>query len=110
MVMAYDDPESATHVMRGQVKRLIHNVVSSIPDWVVDAAPYLELEPIRQLIDDNSETYRTRWMDHLTKASTDNKRKGLECLLYLKTNYMDSVNNYEQFQNLLINLAITYKG
>lgn len=110
MVMAYDEPESATHVMREQVKRLIHNVVTSIPDWVIDTAPYLELEPIRQLIDDNSETYRKRWMDHLTKASTDNKRKALEYLLYLKTNYMDSVNNYEQFQSLLIDLAVTYKG
>lgn len=110
MVMAYDDPESATHVMREQVKRLIHNVVASIPDWVIDAAPYLELEPISRMINDNSETYRKRWMDHLTKASTDNKRKGLEYLLYLKTNYMDSVNNYEQFQNLLIDLATTYKG
>lgn len=110
MVMAYDEPESATHVMREQVKRLIHNVVASIPDLVIDAAPYLELEPISQMINDNSETYRKRWMDHLTKASTDNKRKGLEFLLYLKTNYMDSVNNYEQFQNLLIDLATTYKG
>lgn len=110
MVMAYDDPESATHVMREQVKRLIHNMVASIPDWVIDAAPYLELEPISRMINDNSETYRKRWMDHLTKASTDNKRKGLEYLLYLKTNYMDSVNNYEQFQNLLIDLATTYKG
>lgn len=110
MVMAYDDPESATHVMREQVKRLIHNVVASIPDWVIDAASYLELEPISRMINDNSETYRKRWMDHLTKASTDNKRKGLEYLLYLKTNYMDSVNNYEQFQNLLIDLATTYKG
>lgn len=110
MVMAYDEPESATHVMREQVKRLIHNVVASIPDWVIDAAPYLELEPISRMINDNSETYRKRWMDHLTKASTDNKRKGLEYLLYLKTNYMDSVNNYEQFQNLLIDLATAYKG
>ena len=110
MVMACDEPESATHVMREQVKRLIHNVVATIPDWVIDAAPYLEMEPIRQMIDDNSETYRKRWMDHLTKASTDNKRKALEYLLYLKTNFMDSVNNYEQFQNLLIDLATTYKG
>lgn len=110
MVMGYDEPESATRVMREQVKRLIHNVVTSIPDWVIDAAPYLELEPIRQLIDDNSEIYRKRWMDHLTKASTNNKRKGLEYLLYLKTNHMDSVDNYEQFQNLLIDLATTYKG
>ena len=110
MVMAYDDPESATHVMREQVKRLIHNVVASIPDWVIDAATYLDMESIRQLIDDNSEAYRTRWMDHLTKASTDNKRKGLEYLLYLKTNYMDSVDNYERFQALLIDLAVTYKG
>lgn len=110
MVMDYDEPESATHVMREQVKRLIHNVVASIPDWVIDAAPYLELEPISRMINDNSETYRKRWMDHLTKASTDNKRKGLEFLLYLKTNYMDSVNNYEQFQALLIDLAVTCKG
>lgn len=110
MVMAYDEPESATHVMREQVKRLIHNVVASIPDWVIDAATYLEMEPIRQLIDDNSETYRKRWMDHLTKASTDNKRKALEYLLYLKTNYMDSVDNYERFQKLLIDLAVNYKG
>lgn len=110
MVMAYDDPESATRVMREQVKRLIHNVVASIPDWVIDAAPYLELEPISQMINDNSETYRKRWMDHLTKASTDNKRKGLEYLLYLKTNFMDSVDNYERFQTLLIDLATTYKG
>lgn len=110
MVMAYDEPESATRVMREQVKRLIHNVVTSIPDWVIDAAPYLELEPIRQLIDDTSETYRKRWTDHLTKASTDNKRKGLEYLLYLKTNFMDSVEKYEQFQTLLIDLATTYKG
>ena len=110
MVMAYDDPESATHIMREQVKRLIHNVVASIPDWVIDAAPYLELEPIRQMIDNNSETYRKRWMDHLTKASTDNKRKGLEYLLYLKTNFMDSVERYERFQSLLIELATTYKG
>lgn len=110
MVMAYDEPESATHVMREQVKRLIHNVVASIPDWVIDGTPYLEMDLIRQMIDSNSETYRKRWMDHLTKASTDNKRKGLEYLLYLKTNYMDSVEHYEQFQNLLINLATTYKG
>lgn len=110
MVMAYDEPESATHVMREQVKRLIHNVVASIPDWVIDAAPYLELEPISQMINDNSETYRKRWMDHLTKASTDNKRKGLEFLLYLKTNFMDSVDNYERFQKLLIDLAVNYKG
>jgi len=110
MIMDYDDPESATHVMREQVKRLIHNVVASIPDWIIDAAPYLELESVRQLIDDNSETYRKRWMDHLTKASTDNKRKGLEYLLYLKTNFMDSVDNYERFQTLLIDLATTYKG
>lgn len=110
MVMDYDEPESATHVMRDQVKRLIHNVVASIPDWVIDAAPYLELEPIRQMVDNNSETYRKRWMDHLTKASTDTKRKGLEYLLYLKTNYMDSVEHYERFQNLLIDLATTYKG
>lgn len=110
MVMAYDEPESATRVMRDQVKRLIHNVVASIPDWVVDAAAYLEMEPIRQLIDDNSETYRKRWMDHLTKASTDNKRKALEYLLYLKTNFMGSVDNYERFQALLIDLAVTYKG
>lgn len=110
MLMAYDDPESATRIMRDQVKRLIHNVVASIPDWVIDAATYLDMESIRQLIDDNSETYRTRWMDHLTKASTDNKRKGLEYLLYLKTNYMDTVDNYERFQNLLIDLATTYKG
>lgn len=110
MVMAYDEPESTTHVMREQVKRLIHNVVASIPDWVIDAAPYLELGSIRQLINDNSETYRKRWMDHLTKASTANKRKALEYLLYLKTNFMGSVEHYEQFQELLINLAITYKG
>lgn len=110
MVMAYDEPESATHVMREQVKRLIHNVVASIPDWVIDGAPYLEMEPIRQMIDDNSETYRKRWMDHLTKASTDNKRKALEYLLYLKTNFMGSVNNYERFQELLIDLAVNYKG
>jgi hypothetical protein len=110
MVMAYDEPESATHVMREQVKRLIHNVVASIPDWVIDAAAYLEMESIRQLIDDNSETYRKRWMDQLTKASTDNKRKALEYLLYLKTNFMGSVDNYEQFQTLLIDLAVTYKG
>lgn len=110
MIMAYDDPESATHVMREQVKRLIHNVVASIPDWIINTAPYLELEPISQMVDDNSETYRKRWMDHLTKASTDNKRKGLEYLLYLKTNFMDSVDNYEQFQSLLIDLATTYKG
>lgn len=110
MVMAYDEPESATHVMREQVKRLIHNVVATIPDWVIDAAPYLEMEPIRQMIDDNSETYRKRWMDHLTKASTDNKRKALEYLLYLKTNFMDSVDNYERFQKLLIDLAVNYKG
>lgn len=110
MVMAYDDPESATRVMRDQVKRLIHNVVASILDWIVDAAPYLELEPISRMINDNSETYRKRWMDHLTKASTDNKRKGLEYLLYLKTNFMDSVDNYEQFQSLLIDLAVNYKG
>lgn len=90
MVMTYDDPESATHIMREQVKRLIHNVVASIPDWVIDTAPYLEMESIRQLIDDNSETYRKRWMDHLTKASTDNKRKGLEYLLYLKTNFINN--------------------
>lgn len=110
MVMAYDEPESATRVMREQVKRLIHNVVASIPDWVIDTAPYLELEPIRQLIDDNSETYRNRWMDHLTKASTDNKRKALEYLLYLKTNFMGTVEKYEQFQTLLIDLAVNYKG
>lgn len=110
MVMAYDEPESATHVMREQVKRLIHNVVASIPDWIIDMAAYLEMEPIRQMVDNNSEKYRKRWMDHLTKANTDNKRKGLEYLLYLKTNYMDSVEHYEQFQNLLINLATTYKG
>lgn len=110
MVMAYDEPESATHVMREQVKRLIHNVVASIPDWVIDAAPYLELEPISQMINDNSETYRKRWMDHLTKASTDNKRKALEYLLYLKTNFMDSVEHYERFQKLLMDLATTYKG
>lgn len=110
MVMAYDEPESATHVMREQVKRLIHNVVASIPDWVIDGAPYLEMEPIRQMIDNNSETYRKRWIDHLTKASTNNKRKGLEYLLYLKTNFMDSVNNYERFQELLIDLAVNYKG
>lgn len=110
MVMAYDEPESATRVMREQVKRLIHNVVTSIPDWVIDAAAYLEMESISQMINDNSETYRKRWMDHLTKASTDNKRKALEYLLYLKTNFMGSVNNYEQFQSLLINLATTYKG
>lgn len=110
MVMSYDEQESATRVMRDHVKRLIHNVVASIPDWVIDAAPYLEMEPISQMIKDNSETYRKRWMDHLTKASTDNKRKGLEYLLYLKTNYMDSVENYEQFQSLLIDLATTYKG
>lgn len=110
MVMAYDEPESATRVMRDQAKRLIHNVVASIPDWVVDAAPYLKMEPIRQLIDDNSETYRKRWMDHLTKASTDNKRKALEYLLYLKTNFMGSVEKYEQFQSLLIDLAVNYKG
>lgn len=110
MVMAYDDPESATHVMREQVKRLIHNVVASIPDWVIDAAPYLELEPISRIINDNSETYRKRWMDHLTKASTNNKRKALEYLLYLKTNFMDSVDNYERFQTLLIDLATAYKG
>lgn len=110
MVMAYDDPESATHVMREQAKRLIHNVVASIPDWVINTAPYLEMDLIRQMIDSNSETYRKRWMDHLTKANTDNKRKGLEYLLYLKTNYMDSVEHYEQFQKLLIELATTYKG
>lgn len=110
MVMAYDEPESATHVMREQVKRLIHNVVSSIPDWVIDTAPYLELEPISQMINDNSGTNPKRWMDHLTKASTDNKRKALEYLLYLKTNFMDSVDNYERFQTLLIDLATTYKG
>lgn len=110
MVMSYDDTESATHIMREQAKRLIHNVVSSIPDWVIDGAPYLDMEPIRQLIDDNSETYRKRWMDHLTKASTNNKRKALEYLLYLKTNYMDSVDNYERFQTLLIDLAVNYKG
>lgn len=110
MVMAYDEPESATHVMREQVKRLIHNVVASIPDWVVDAAAYLDMESIRQLIDDNSETYRKRWMDHLTKASTDNKRKALEYLLYLKTDFMGSVDNYERFQTLLIDLAVNYKG
>lgn len=110
MVMAYDEPESATHVMREQVKRLIHNVVASIPDWVIDAAAYLDMESVRQLIDDNSETYRKRWMDHLTKASTDNKRKGLEYLLYLKTNFMGSVDNYERFQTLLIDLAVNYKG
>lgn len=110
MVMAYDDPESATHVMREQVKRLIHNVVASIPDWVIDAAPYLELEPISQMINDNSETYRKRWMDHLTKASTNNKRKALEYLLYLKTNFMGSVEKYEQIQSLLIDLAVNYKG
>lgn len=110
MVMAYDEPESVTHVMREQVKRLIHNVVASIPDWVIDAAPYLELESIRQLINDNSETYRKRWMDHLTKASTNNKRKTLEYLLYLKTNFMGSIENYERFQGLLIDLAVNYKG
>lgn len=110
MIMAYDDPESATQVMREQVKRLIHNVVASIPDWVIDAAPYLEMEPIRQMVDNNSETYRKRWMDHLTKASTDNRRKALEYLLYLKTNFMGSVDNYERFQSLLIDLAVTYKG
>lgn len=110
MVMDYDEPESATHVMREQVKRLIHNVVASIPDWVIDAAPYLELEPISQMINDNSETYRKRWMDHLTKASTNNKRKALEYLLYLKTNFMGSVEKYEQIQSLLIDLAVNYKG
>lgn len=110
MVMAYDDPESATHVMREQVKRLIHNVVASIPDWIVDMAAYLEMEPIRQMIESDSEKYQKRWMEHLTKAHTDNKRKALEYLLYLKTNYMDSVNNYERFQSLLIDLATTYKG
>lgn len=110
MVMAYDDPESATRVMREQVKRLIHNVVASIPDWVIDGAPYLEMDLIRQMIDSNSETYRKRWMDHLTKASTDNKHKALEYLLYLKTNFMGSVDNYERFQALLIDLAVTYKG
>lgn len=110
MVMAYDEPESATHVMRDHVKRLIHNVVASIPDWVIDAAAYLDMESIRQLINDNSETYRKRWMDHLTKASTDNKRKALEYLLYLKTNFMGSVEHYEQFQALLIDLAVTCKG
>lgn len=110
MVMAYDEPESATHVMREQVKRLIHNMVASIPDWVIDAAPYLELEPISRMINDNSETYRTRWMDHLTKARIENKRKALEYLLYLKTNFMDSVDNYERFQTLLIDLATAYKG
>lgn len=110
MVMAYDEPESATHVMREQVKRLIHNVVASIPDWVIDGAPYLEMDLIRQMIDSNSKTYRKHWMDHLTKANTDNKRKGLEYLLYLKTNYMDSVEHYERFQKLLIDLAVTYKG
>lgn len=110
MVMAYDEPESATHVMRDHVKRLIHNVVASIPDWVIDGAPYLELEPISQMIEDNLETYRKRWMDQLTKASTDNKRKGLEYLLYLKTNFMGSVEKYEQFQSLLIDLAVNYKG
>ena len=110
MVMAYDEPESATHIMREQVKRLIHNVVASIPDWVIDTAAYLDMESIRQLIDDNSETYRKRWMDHLTKASTDNKRKALEYLLYLKINFMGSVDKYEQFQSLLIDLAVNYKG
>lgn len=110
MVMAYDDPESATYVMREQVKRLIHNVVASIPDWVIDDAPYLEMDLIHQMIDDNSETYRKRWMDHLTKASTNNKRKALEYLLYLKTNFMGSVDNYKRFQTLLIDLAVTYKG
>lgn len=110
MVMAYDDPESATHVMREQVKRLIHNVVASIPDWIINTAPYLEMEPIRQMVDNNSETYRKRWMDHLTKASTDNKRKALEYLLYLKTNFMGSVEHYERFQTLLIDLAVNHKG
>lgn len=110
MLMAYDEPASITRIMREQVKRLIHNVVASIPDWIVDMAAYLDMEPIRQMIDNNSEKYRKRWMDHLTKASTENKRKALEYLLYLKTNYMDSVEHYEQFQKLLIDLATTYKG
>lgn len=110
MLMAYDEPESATHIMREQVKRLIHNVVASLPDWVIDLTPYLDVEPIRQMIESNSEEYRKRWMDHLTKASAENKRKGLEYLLYLKTNFMGSVEHYEQFQTLLIELAVTYKG
>jgi hypothetical protein len=110
MLMAYDEPESATHIMREQAKRLIHNVVASLPDWVIDLAPYLDVEPIRQMIESNSEEYRNRWMDHLTKASAENKRKGLEYLLYLKTNFMGSVEHYEQFQKLLIELAVTYKG
>lgn len=110
MLMAYDDPESATHVMREQVKRLIHNVVASLPDWMINMAPYLDMESIRQMIESDSEKYQKRWMDHLTKASTDNKRKALEYLLYLKTDYMASVKHYEQFQTLLIDLATTYKG
>lgn len=110
MLMAYDDPESATHIMRDQVRRLIHNVVASLPDWVMDMAPYLDMEVIRQMIERDSEKYQKRWMDHLTKAHTDNKRRVLECLLYLKTDYMDSVEKYERFQTLLIDLATTYKG
>lgn len=110
MLMAYEEPESATHIMRDQVRRLIHNVVASLPDWIIDMAAYLEMDPIRQMIESDSEKYQKRWMDHLTKASTDNKRKTLEYLLYLKTNYMDSVDSYERFQTLLIDLATTYKG
>ena len=110
MLMTYDEPESATHIMREQVKRLIHNVVASLPDWVIELTPYLDEEPIRQMIESNSEEYQKRWMDHLTKASVENKRKGLEYLLYLKTDFMGSVAHYEQFQKLLIKLAVTYKG
>lgn len=110
MLMDYDEPESATHIIREQVKRLIHNVVASLPDWVIDLTPYLDVEPIRQMIESNSEEYRKRWMEHLTKANAENKRKGLEYLLYLKTNFMGSVEHYEQFQKLLIKLAVTYKG
>ena len=110
MLMAYDDPESATRIMRDQVKRLIHNVVDSLPDWIIDMAPYLDMEVIRQMIESDSEKYQKRWMDRLTKARTDNKRKALEYLLYLKTDYMASVKHYEQFQTLLIDLATTYKG
>lgn len=108
MMMDYEKSGSIVPILRARVRQLIDQVIEVIPDWVITNPSYLEAGPIHDALVQLKEGSQKHWRKRMATPNAAFNRQALAVFLEGETNFMDSVEKYEQFQNLLIEIVTTY--
>lgn len=108
MLLDYDSPRCIRRILRERVRQLIDQVIEVIPDWVITNPSYLESGPIHGVLVTLGEGSQKHWRKQVTTPNAAFNRQALAVFLEGTIRYMDSVEKYEQFQDLLIEIVTTY--